>query len=122
MPSTFPEPRNALWLRLLTRVEEKLDKLHHDTPIQQARREISRRCREAADRPGGIYRLNVPTGGGKTLASLRFALAHAVANNKSRVIFTSPLLSPAPRTYHCSIRHLPAAAHTILHNRSLPSL
>ena len=28
MPSTFPEPRNALWLRLLTRVEEKLDKLH----------------------------------------------------------------------------------------------
>lgn len=33
MPSTFPEPRNALWLRLLTRVEEKLDKLHHDTPI-----------------------------------------------------------------------------------------
>lgn len=93
MPSTFPEPQNALWLRLLTRVEEKLDKLHHDTPIQQARREISRRCREAADRPGGIYRLNVPTGGGKTLASLRFALAHAVANNKSRVIFTSPLLS-----------------------------
>ena len=93
MPSTFPEPRESLWLRLLTRVEEKLDKLRHDTPIQRARREISRRCREAADRPSGIYRLNVPTGGGKTLASLRFALAHAVANNKSRVIFTSPLLS-----------------------------
>ncbi len=93
MPITFPEPREALWLQILTRVEEKLDKLHHDTPIQRARREISRRCREAADRPGGIYRLNVPTGGGKTLASLRFALAHAAANNKSRIIFTSPLLS-----------------------------
>ena len=37
--------------------------------------------------------MNVPTGGGKTLASLRFALAHAAANKKSRVIFTSPLLS-----------------------------
>ena len=93
MPFPFPEPRKNLWVQLLTHVEEKLDKLHHDTPIQRARREISRRCREAADRPGGIYRLNVPTGGGKTLASLRFALAHAAANNKSRIIFTSPLLS-----------------------------
>ena len=93
MPPTVPPPQEDFWLRLLTRVEEKLDRLRHDTPIQRARREISRRCREAADRPGGIYRLNVPTGGGKTLASLRFALAHAAANGKSRLIFTSPLLS-----------------------------
>ena len=93
MPPTFPDPQRDFWLQLLTGVEEKLDKLHHDTPIQRARREISRRCREAADRPGGIYRLNVPTGGGKTLASLRFALAHAAVNHKSRLIFTSPLLS-----------------------------
>ena len=93
MPSTFPEHREDLWLQILTRVEEKLDKLHHDTPIQQARRNISRRCKEAAERPSGIYRLNVPTGGGKTLASLRFALAHAAANHKSRIVFTSPLLS-----------------------------
>ena len=92
MPPTFPEPQKDLWLRLLTRVEKKLDKLHHDTPIQRARREISRRCREAADKPGGIYRLNAPTGGGKTLASLRFALAHAVVHSKSRIVFTSPLL------------------------------
>ena len=93
MPSAFRQPRREFWLRLLTRVEEKLDKLHHDTPIQRARCEISCRCREAANRTGGLYRLNIPTGGGKTLASLRFALAHAAANNKSRIIFTSPLLS-----------------------------
>lgn len=92
-PPTFPKPRESFWLRLLTRVEEKLDKLPHDTPVQRTRQEISRRCREAADWPGGIYRLNVPTGAGKTLASLRFALAHAAANNKSRILFTSPLLS-----------------------------
>ncbi len=93
MPATSPEPRQELWLRLLRRVEEKLDGLPHDTPVQQARREISRRCREAADKPGGIYRLNVPTGGGKTLSSLRFALAHAAAHGKSRILFTAPLLS-----------------------------
>ena len=93
MPAAFPEPRKALWLRLLTRVEERLDGLPHDTPVQWARREISRRCREAADKPGGIYRLNVPTGGGKTLASLRFALAHAAAHDRSRILFTAPLLS-----------------------------
>ena len=93
LPPAFPTPQEEFWFQLLARVEKKLDNLHHDTPIQRARRAISRRCREAADRPGGIYRLNVPTGGGKTLASLRFALAHAAVNKKSRVIFTAPLLS-----------------------------
>ena len=92
-PPAFPPPQEEFWLRLLSRVEKKLDKLRHDTPIAQARRAISRQCREAADRPSGIYRLNVPTGGGKTLASLRFALAHAATNKKFRVIFTAPLLS-----------------------------
>lgn len=93
IPPAFPTHQEEFWLQLMARVEKKLDKLPHDTPIQWARREISRRCREATNQPGGIYRLNVPTGGGKTLASLRFALAHAAANKKSRVIFTSPLLS-----------------------------
>ncbi|MGI5884382.1 MAG: CRISPR-associated helicase Cas3' [Candidatus Spyradocola sp.] len=88
-----PTAQVEVWLRLLARVEKKLDQFPHDIPVQRARREISRRCREAAERPSGIYRLNVPTGGGKTLASLRFALAHAAANNLSRVIFTAPLLS-----------------------------
>ena len=89
----FPFPREDIWFRLLVRVEKKLDTLCHDTPIQQARRKISRQCRAAANNPSGIYRLNVPTGGGKTLASLRFALAHAAIHKKSRLVFTSPLLS-----------------------------
>ena len=61
--------------------------------MQQARCEISQRCRQAAEQKGGLYRLHVPTGGGKTLSSLRFALAHAARNKNARIIFTSPLLS-----------------------------
>ena len=41
----------------------------------------------------GIYRLNLPTGAGKTLTSLRYALHHALKHNKKRIIFTMPLLS-----------------------------
>ena len=46
-----------------------------------------------AEERGGVYRLNVPTGGGKTLSSLRYALAHGEKWGKRRMIFTSPLLS-----------------------------
>ena len=88
-----PPPPAPNWKELLERVERKLDKLPCETPVQKARRTISRQCREAAKGPGGIYRLNVPTGGGKTLSSLRYALAHAAAHGKSRLIFTAPLLA-----------------------------
>ena len=88
-----PEDLHAFWTPYLHRVEKKLDRFPADTPICLARREISNRCRAFAENPGGIYRLNIPTGGGKTLTSLRYALAHAAKWEKKRLIFTSPLLS-----------------------------
>lgn len=99
MESTiFPPARNGeeleqLWSTLLTRMETKLNTLPLKTPIDQARHTISSQCRQAAEQPGGVLRLNVPTGGGKTLSGLRFALAHAHRHRKQRIIFTSPLLS-----------------------------
>lgn len=87
------EADDRLWATLLEKVETKLCELPCDTPVNKARREISCLCRKAAEKEGGIYRLNVPTGGGKTLSSLRYALAHAKKYGKSRIIFTSPLLS-----------------------------
>lgn len=83
----------ALWSACLERVEARLKTLEQTSDIQRARAEISRRCRAFADRPGGVYRLHVPTGAGKTLSSLRYALAHAARWNKSRILFISPLLS-----------------------------
>ena len=81
------------WMPYLQRVEEKLLQFPADTPIHRARREISDRCRQAAAKEGGIYRLTVPTGGGKTLTALRYALAHAQQWSKQRLVFVSPLLS-----------------------------
>lgn len=87
------EELERLWNAKLAKMEEKLDRLPQNSPIDQSRRTISDQCRQAAEQPGGVFRLNVPTGGGKTLSGLRFALAHARRHRKQRVIFTSPLLS-----------------------------
>jgi CRISPR-associated endonuclease/helicase Cas3 len=82
-----------LWRDALIRVETKLNQFSQNSEINQARRAISDQCKAAAQWPGGIFRLNVPTGGGKTLSALRYALAHAEKYQKQRIIFTSPLLS-----------------------------
>lgn len=87
------EESSRIWESCLTRLEAKLSCFPSDTLINRARREISDRCRRTAEEKPGVYRLNVPTGGGKTLSSLRYALAHAKKWGKQRLIFTSPLLS-----------------------------
>ena len=94
--TTFPEyPENMreIWERRLEHLEKILSDKPADTPLNQARRTISEQCRTFAAQKSGVYRLNVPTGAGKTLSSLRYALAHAAKNNKRRIIFTAPLLS-----------------------------
>lgn len=94
---TFPKQskrdRAALWDELSRQVDQLLNDLPAETAVAQARRTISQQCRHFAEQPSGIYRLNVPTGSGKTLSSLRYSLAHAAKYNKSRILFVSPLLS-----------------------------
>lgn len=82
-----------IWGKSLEFMENKLSEFPNTSKIQRKRREISDRCREFAEREPGIYRLNVPTGGGKTLSSLRYALAHAKKWGKKRIIFVTPLLA-----------------------------
>lgn len=90
----FPEKADCdLWQRLLEKTEANLNTFSSDTPINVSRKWISDICRDAAEKASGVYRLNIPTGGGKTLASLRYALAHAKKHGKKRIVFTSPLLS-----------------------------
>ncbi|MEK4372396.1 CRISPR-associated helicase Cas3' [Paenibacillus sp. FSL R5-0473] len=61
-----------------------------NTPINRLRREMSSQCEEFALRPSGVYTLSIPTGGGKTLASMRYALKHAIEHNKQRIIYIVP--------------------------------
>ncbi len=82
-----------VWQSCLDTMESKLGALPAKLPIDEVRRKISHQCRQAAKRECGIYHLSVPTGGGKTLASLRYALAAATEHQKKRIIFTIPLLS-----------------------------
>lgn len=81
------------WPELVERLERRLAAFPSSHPIDGLRQSISAACREAAERPTGTYTLNVPTGGGKTLASLRFALHHAARHGHDRIIYITPFIS-----------------------------
>lgn len=85
--------RYRAWSTLISRLEKRLSEFMIESDIDRLRREISDVCRSHASRPKGLCLLTVPTGGGKTFASLRFALHHAKAHGLDRVVYVIPYTS-----------------------------
>lgn len=76
----------------------KLNKSAPDTYVNRVRRYVQEQCVAESQAGVGYYSLTVPTGGGKTLASVLWALNHAVKNNLQRVIIAIPYTSIITQT------------------------
>jgi CRISPR-associated endonuclease/helicase Cas3 len=85
-----PKPE---WPLLIEKLEAHLAGFTARNEIDRIRAEISSSCSKFSAREKGLYQLTVPTGGGKTLASLRFALNHAQHHGMDRVIYVVPYTS-----------------------------
>ncbi len=88
-----PDDQRPNWDGLTARFEAHLAAIPQRHQIDALRHEISAQCLAGSGRPPGLYSLTVPTGGGKTLASLRFALHHAKTHNLERIVYFVPFTS-----------------------------
>lgn len=86
------------WTSLVQQLETYLASFSEISGIDKVRKSISEQCQHAGSRQQGIYTLSVPTGGGKTLSSLRFALEHAKKYKLKRIIYVIPYLSILDQT------------------------
>lgn len=90
----YSQSHRPLFQTYYQKLINKLDTFKYSTTssqsINQLRNKMSEKCETFAEKPSGIYTLSIPTGGGKTLASLRYALKHVQHYHKQRIIYIVP--------------------------------
>ena len=95
--SLIAEETPLSWTSLIDLLETHLLKLENTNisseKIRHLRHQICENCLSSSKNPVGVYQLSAPTGGGKTLASMRFAIHHAKIYNKKRIILILPYMS-----------------------------
>ncbi|MFQ5714232.1 MAG: CRISPR-associated helicase Cas3' [Candidatus Scalinduaceae bacterium] len=88
----------SLWSRFDANQKQFVKASDTETTVNKIRNEVYELCDRAASGKTGIYRMTVPTGGGKTRSSLAFALRHADKNEMDRVIVVIPYTSIIDQT------------------------
>ena len=91
--------RDDVLPHLLDKLEQYISPWWNPTNALNERRcEVLRACLDGGKYDRGLYTLTVPTGGGKTVASMAFALRHAVKHGLDRIIYVIPYTSIIEQT------------------------
>lgn len=91
---TSPKESTAVWNDMAKRMQEKCTTFRKKTDaISRQRMNISDRCAAFANHDVKICRLVVPTGGGKTLSALRFAIEYSQKHNVNQIFYIAPFNS-----------------------------
>ncbi|MGI9302816.1 MAG: CRISPR-associated helicase Cas3' [Gammaproteobacteria bacterium] len=109
---------------LLRDIEQLAARSDSTAPVNQVRRELLVSSLAQAEQPSGLFTLTAPTGSGKTLSMLAFALKHAAAHGFTRIVMVIPYLTIIEQTANI-YRNIFASRmgdHYILEHHSMAGL